>query len=100
MKAMPNSLSLSRYGFSVSKRIGIAVVRNKVKRRLREILRSMQVKPGWDIIFIARPAAGMADYNSLRETAEKLLRQSGLLATRNEQSTLAQAKAHSKGEYL
>ncbi len=73
MKILPNGLVLSRYGFSVSKRVGKAVVRNRVKRRLREILRLTPLEPGWDIVFIARPAAAGADYTSLKESVEGLL---------------------------
>lgn len=79
MRALPNSLSLSRYGFSISKRVGKAVIRNKVKRWLREILPKMLLKPGWDIIFIARPAAAAADYASLKKAVEGLLSRAGLL---------------------
>ena len=84
MKALPNSLTLSRYGFSVSKRVGKAVVRNRVKRLLREILRVTQLQPGWDIIFIARPAATSADYATLEKSVEHLLSQAGLLVRENE----------------
>ena len=67
MKALPNGLDLSRYGFSVSRRIGKAVVRNRVKRILREVLRQTPLQPGWDIIFIARSPAAGADYASLEK---------------------------------
>jgi len=73
MKALPNGLTLSKYGFSVSKRVGKAVVRNRVKRLLREILRVTQLKPGWDIILIVRPAAGTADYGKLEKSVNDLL---------------------------
>ena len=79
MKALPNGLSLSRYGLSVGKRVGKAVTRNRVKRRLREILRLTLLKPGWDIIFIARPAAANADYASLEKSVEGLLSRAQLL---------------------
>lgn len=81
MKALPNRLSLSRYGFSVSRRVGKAVIRNKVKRLLREILRSTPLEPGWDIIFIARPAAASADYANLKKTVAGLLSRARLLET-------------------
>lgn len=81
MRALPNELTLSRYGISVSKRIGKAVVRNKVKRRFREILRVAPLKPGWDIVFIARPAAAGADYASLKRATEGLLTRAHLLET-------------------
>jgi len=79
MKVLPNGLTLSRYGISVSKRVGKAVVRNRVKRLHREILRVTQLKPGWDIIFIARPAAGRTDYVSLEKSVSDLLSRARLL---------------------
>lgn len=79
MKILPNGLNLSRYGFSVTKRVGKAVQRNRLKRLLREITRLRPVKPGWDIVFIARSVAVAADYHQLEETVIKLLAQSQLL---------------------
>jgi ribonuclease P protein component len=79
MKALPNELTLSKYGISVSKRVGKAVVRNRVKRLLREILRVTRLKPGWDIVLIVRPAAGIADYVSLEESVNNLLSRARLL---------------------
>ena len=84
MKALPNGLALSRYGLSVSKRIGKAVTRNRVKRLLREILRIKPLEPGWDIVFIARPLVASADYAALEESIENLLSRAQLLRLPNE----------------
>jgi len=81
MKALPNGFTLSRYGFSVSRQVGKAVTRNRVKRRLREILRLTPLEPGWDIVFIARPVVAAADYASLKESVRGLLSRAGLLKT-------------------
>jgi ribonuclease P protein component len=79
MKALPNECEFSRYGFSVAKNIGKAVVRNRIRRLLREISRIIPVKPGWDIVFIARPAAVTADYQELRKSVETLLLRAHLI---------------------
>jgi ribonuclease P protein component len=88
MKALPNGLSWSRYGFSVGKRVGGAVVRNRTKRRLREVLRPAGLAPGWDIIFIARPPAGDVDFAGLRKSVQGLLSRAGLLTRDYEKACL------------
>ena len=79
MKAIPNGLELSRFGFSVSKRVGNAVVRNRVRRRLRECLLLTPCKPGWDIVFIARNPASKVDYHQLKKAVEELTLRANLL---------------------
>ena len=79
VKALPNGLGFSRYGFSVSRRVGKAVVRNRVKRLFREILRQTPLQVGWDIIFIARLAVANADYASLKRSLNSLLSRARLL---------------------
>jgi ribonuclease P protein component len=73
VKALPNGLEFSRYGFSVAKEIGKAVVRNRVRRLFKEIVSLTNIKPGWDIVFIARSSAANADYHQLKKSMEKLL---------------------------
>jgi ribonuclease P protein component len=78
----PAAASLpARIGFSVNKRVGGAVKRNRVKRRLREAVRRRlwKTQPGWDMIFIARPEAADADYADLANEAHDLLIRARLL---------------------
>lgn len=78
LRVLPNALSHTRYGFSVSKRLGKAVKRNRVKRRLREAARSLPVAGGWDVVVIARRPAAEADYWALRQALSDLLTRAGL----------------------
>jgi ribonuclease P protein component len=64
--------------------VGKAVVRNKIKRRLREILRQMDLPPGWDIIIIARNPAANADYTVLGKSVGNLLIRAGLFVGEHE----------------
>ena len=80
MKALSNELEFSRCGFSVAKDVGKAVVRNRVRRLLREVVRITSIKPGWDIVFIARPGAANADYYDLKRSIGKLLLRARLIS--------------------
>lgn len=88
MRLLPNELGLSRYGFVVSKRVGKAVVRNRFKRLLREILRQTPLRPGWDIVFIARPKAAGANFTDLRNLILSLLARAQLLMENYEKACL------------
>lgn len=79
---LPNDLPGSRFGFSVSKRVGTAVVRNRVRRRLQEIvrLRLSTIAPGWDVVLIARPPIAQAEFRQIENAVERVLRQAGLRA--------------------
>ena len=79
MKALPNGLNLSRCGFSVGRRVGKAVMRNRTKRLFREIMRHMPLRPGWDIIFIARHRIAGASYAEVEKAVKELLFRAGLL---------------------
>jgi ribonuclease P protein component len=81
-RVLPNSSSHVRFGFSVSKRIGNAVKRNLVKRRLREAARQLLIDGGWDIVVVARAASSSSRYSDLEMALYDLLRRAGVLSHR------------------
>ena len=66
---LPNTLGKPRLGLSVSKKVGSAVKRNKVRRRLKEVFRSSMERLSGDLDFVisARPAAAEATFEELNE---------------------------------
>ena len=79
VRVRPNGLGLTRFGFSVSKRIGNAVARNRVKRRLREAARSASLEAGFDIVIVARNGAAEADFVRIERSVGKLLKRARVL---------------------
>ena len=77
----PNGSKQSRLGFTVSTKLGHAVVRNRVRRRLREIYRlhEAELLPGYDIVIVARSRAMEADFAELTRAFLTLAGRTGLM---------------------
>ena len=71
-----NELALSRFGFSIKKALGGAVVRNRIRRRLREMVRChrQEISAGWDIVIHPKRSVGEAPFVALTEDLLRLLR--------------------------
>ena len=79
--ARRNRLGQNRVGITVSKKLGHAVVRNRVRRRLREIYRLNEqlFQPGWDIVVVARSKAVDAEFSQLTKSYLTLAKKAGIL---------------------
>ena len=96
---LQNELPYSRFGFSASRRVGKAVVRNRARRLMRESAHhASQIHPGWDIVFIARSALARATFWQVDASCRKLLGQAGLLYDTQVPSLPAAALSPDAGE--
>ena len=84
--ARPNRTQTNRVGITVGKKIGKAHIRNRTRRRLREIYRLNEDKfqPGWDIVVVARSKAVDADFGKLTAAYLSLARKAGILQSPEE----------------
>lgn len=76
-----NDLERTRYGISTGRKVGSAVIRNAIRRRLRTILRELDpmMPRGWDLLLIARSDAAGATQAQLDAALRQLLRGAALL---------------------
>ena len=68
-----------RFAFAIPKRVGGAVVRNRIRRRLREILRAASLIEGFDVVISVRPEASTAKFEALRAELTMLMRRGRLI---------------------
>ena len=83
LKCSPNHLSQSRWGFVVSKKVDKrAVIRNKIKRRLRAMVRQnlTHLKGGFDVMVLTRAEIKNLTYQQLKEKFLSLLKRADLIS--------------------
>ena len=77
--ALKNGLDESRLGLSVSKKVGNAVVRNRVKRLVKEVCRLMLIPAGYDFVIVARVPAGEMGEDAFVKVRNSLIERFGKL---------------------
>jgi ribonuclease P protein component len=80
LRSLRTGRTETRVGLSTPRTLGGAVQRNRVRRRLRELVRERYgaIEAGWDLLLIARPEAATASHADLRDAVRSLLERSGI----------------------
>ena len=77
---LPNNTQENRVGLTVTKKVGISVQRNRIKRVIREVFRSLKgIAPGNDLVVIARKAAVDLEYSQAQDSLTHLLYRARIL---------------------
>lgn len=75
-----NNLTYSRLGITVSTKVGKAVLRNRIRRLIRENYRLLpDIESGYDIVIVARKSAAFTNFYGIKNDMESALMDSGLL---------------------
>ena len=79
--ARKNRTGTNRVGITVSKKLGKAHIRNRIRRRVREVYRLNEAafRPGWDIVVVVRGKAIDASFAQLTESYLSLAKRAGIL---------------------
>jgi ribonuclease P protein component len=82
--ALPNDQGPSRFAVSAGRRIGNAVQRNRAKRLIREAVRAIlqEIKPGWDVVLVARRPLPEAKFYEVEAAVRSLFSRANLLEIR------------------
>jgi ribonuclease P protein component len=87
MYIVPNNSQSNKVGFSVSKKVGNSVKRNKIKRRLREIFRlnNNDIKKGYNLVFIPRAQISKAEYKDIENSMINLFKKAKILENKRDE---------------
>lgn len=76
--AVRSNAGRTRYGMAVGRRVGGAVIRNRVKRVLREQLRELKLTEPWDVVIVARPESAGRSSRQIGAELRQLFARAGV----------------------